>query len=412
MRLSTIGAAALFASLSSAGAAAQYAAQPPAARPATPAPSQAGVQPVAKVSKEAAKAIGELQKAVIAKDKAAIPAKLSAAQQAATTNEDRYVIAELQLKMALEASDRDSMAKAVDAIAASGVVEQSRLVGLYSGLGVEFFNAKQYDRAASLFARSIALDPRNVETLVSLAEAQNALGQPAEGSATMQKAIEVKLAAGQKPEEKLYKRALGMAYRANAASAVELGRKWVVAYPSPDSWTNAIAIYRNTAHPDFGATLDLLRVMRAAGALNRPEDFVAYVEAARDQNNFAEAQAVLDEGLAAKKIEPSNPLVAEINAKPKPSLEDLASAAKTAPAGRTLMGIGDRYFGAGEYAKAADTYRQAMAKGADSSLGNLHLGMALARSGDKAGATTALNAVTGANAGIAKYWLLFVQQHG
>ena len=43
-------------------------------------------------------------------------------------------------------------------------------------------------------------------------------------------------------------------------------------------------------------------------------------------------------------------------------------------------------------------------------LANLHLGMALARSGDKAGATAALNAVTGPRADIAKYWLLYVQQ--
>jgi hypothetical protein len=39
---------------------------------------------------------------------------------------------------------------------------------------------------------------------------------------------------------------------------------------------------------------------------------------------------------------------------------------------------------------------------------NLHLGMALARAGDKAGATAALNAVTGARADIAKYWLAYV----
>ncbi len=39
------------------------------------------------------------------------------------------------------------------------------------------------------------------------------------------------------------------------------------------------------------------------------------------------------------------------------------------------------------------------------SLINLHLGMALARRGDKAGATAALNAVTGPRAEIAKYWL-------
>jgi hypothetical protein len=48
--------------------------------------------------------------------------------------------------------------------------------------------------------------------------------------------------------------------------------------------------------------------------------------------------------------------------------------------------------------------------GVDSSVANMHLGMALARSGDKAGATAAFNAVSGNLSGIAKYWLIYVQQ--
>jgi hypothetical protein len=47
----------------------------------------------------------------------------------------------------------------------------------------------------------------------------------------------------------------------------------------------------------------------------------------------------------------------------------------------------------------------------DVNVANLHLGMALARSGDKAGATAAFNAVTGQRADIAKYWLLYVNSH-
>ena len=41
---------------------------------------------------------------------------------------------------------------------------------------------------------------------------------------------------------------------------------------------------------------------------------------------------------------------------------------------------------------------------------NLHIGMALARAGDKAGATAALNAVTGPRAEIAKFWLAYLNQ--
>jgi Flp pilus assembly protein TadD len=77
-----------------------------------------------------------------------------------------------------------------------------------------------------------------------------------------------------------------------------------------------------------------------------------------------------------------------------------------------LLRIGDRYYGMGQYQKAADLYRQAMGKpGVDAGVANLHLGMALARSGDKAGATSAFNAVSGPRSDIAKFWLLYLQTH-
>ena len=48
--------------------------------------------------------------------------------------------------------------------------------------------------------------------------------------------------------------------------------------------------------------------------------------------------------------------------------------------------------------------------GADANLVNMHLGMALARSGDKAGAAEAFKKVTGPNAAIAQYWTVYVNQ--
>jgi hypothetical protein len=76
-----------------------------------------------------------------------------------------------------------------------------------------------------------------------------------------------------------------------------------------------------------------------------------------------------------------------------------------------LVRIGDRYYAMGRYAKAVDAYRQALGKsGVDANVANLHIGMALARSGDKAGATAAFNAVTGPRADLAKYWLMYLQQ--
>ena len=74
------------------------------------------------------------------------------------------------------------------------------------------------------------------------------------------------------------------------------------------------------------------------------------------------------------------------------------------------MALGEAYYGYGDYAKAAAMFRAALGKsGVDAELANLRLGMSLAASGDKAGATTALNLVTGPRAEIARYWLTYLE---
>ncbi len=78
------------------------------------------------------------------------------------------------------------------------------------------------------------------------------------------------MASGQKPDEALLKRGVTVAYDAKSPLAVQLGREWAAAYPSPDSWRNSIAIYRNMSHPNVEGTLDLLRLMQATNAMTTP----------------------------------------------------------------------------------------------------------------------------------------------
>jgi len=366
-------------------------------------------------SGKALKAIMDLQNTVNAGDFANVPAKVAAAQAVASTKEDRYLIGQLRLKAAIGAKDNAAMTAAIDQIATSGYVDTATSGKLYASLGTTFYNAKQYDQAAAAFQKASAIDPQNTEALTLLGEARFAQGQKAEAAAAFQRAVQISVAAGQKPAEALLKRAVGVAYEAQSPLAIDLDRQWVAAYPSPDSWRNSIAIYRNLSHPDVEGTLDLLRLMQATGALTTPGDYALFATADADQLNYNEAQAVIDAGIAAKIVNPQDPQFREIlgglKAKPKISAADLETGAKTAVNGAALLRIGDRYYGMGQYAKAVETYRQAMGKaGVDPAVANLHIGMALARAGDKAGATAALNAVTGPRADIAKYWLAYVQQ--
>lgn len=406
MKLITTTALALIAALSAAPAAAQGGS--------APAQQQ---QPKITPSKGAVKALSELQDAVNKNDYASVPAKVAAAEAVATTKEDHYLVGQLQLKAAVTANDKAGISAAIDRVAASGLLDSAKTASLYVGLGGSYFNDKQYAPAAAAYQKALTIDPRNPEAVKMVGESLFAAGQKAEAAAAFQRAIQASVAAGQKPDEALVKRAVAVAYEAQSPTAIELARQWVAAYPSGGSWSDALAIYSNLSRPDAESALELYRLRQVTGALTSGAEYAQFARTAAELNNFNEAQAVLDAGIAANAINPSDPkygdLVNGLKAKPKATAADLAAATKAAQSGMALLRIGDRYYAMGDYAKAVELYKMSMGKpGVDAGVANIHIGMALARAGDKAGATSAFNAVTGPRAEIAKFWLTYLNQKG
>jgi Flp pilus assembly protein TadD len=402
----------------------------PAAPPQTPQPR--GEQEQSKASKggatvmigskkvslsaEFAKTYNELAKALEANASADVSAQVTAAHAAAKSPEEHYLAYQLQLKAAMGAKNEAEMGKAVAGMLSTGVAPAELQGPLHLANGKVKYNQKQYAEAAAEFQKVLQLDPANAEAKNLLTQTQLNSASPADAVAMLQKSIAEQSAGGAKAPEALYKRALSAAYKAKLPAAVDISRQWVADYPTPANWSDAIRIYRNFHELDDAATLDLLRLARAAGALNGEADYDRYAYAALMKGYPGEAKTVLEEGIKAGVVNPNkSPFKEEIaQAKTKSAGEEasLDSSAKTALAGGTAkaaLATGDLHYTYGQYAKAAELYRAALKKsGADANLINLHLGMALARSGDKAGATAALNAVTGPRADIAKYWLAYV----
>lgn len=425
MKFVTSSAVALAAALIASPAAAQmggnYGATPSmppqtAAQPAQgQAPAQAQAQgPQIKLSNKAAKAILDLQAAVKANDTASIPAKVAAAQAVAQTKDDRYAIGKLQLDAAVAAKDNAAAAAAADTIAASGFLDAHSMAGLYKQLGVLAYNEKQYPQAVALFQKAEATSPTDMEALKFLGLAQNMSGQKAEASATLAKALQLGSASGQKPDEDLFKQAIGVAYGAKSPIAVDLGRQWVAAYPSPSSWHDALVIYRNIGGADVSQALDIMRLARATDSMQGTGDYNLYASETINSQNYGEAKAVVAEGLASGKIKATDPVVQDIEnalkGKTSPTAAELSAREAAAKVPAAYLRVGDAYYGAGNYQKAAELYKAALDKGADANLANLRLGEALARAGDKAGAAAALNKVSGSSAQVAKFWLLYVQR--
>jgi tetratricopeptide (TPR) repeat protein len=417
MKLLTTSAIALIAAASAGPALAQYESggrtSPPVVemKPRSEKESPAkGPQP----SKGALKALSELLTAVHSKDPAAIQAKLPAAQAAVSTPQDRYLLARLQLEAAVDAKDMAAAANALDALLATGVAQPEEAASFYKNLSHIRFEAKQYDLAAAAVEKRLQLNPNDVDAIGLLAETRNSQGRVADAVAALQRGIQAQSAGGQKAPEAWLKRAAALAYNAKLPNAPEVARQWVAGYPSAISWNTSIGIFRNLTHPGLEGTIALMRLMAATSALTASEDYALYIQAAAQEGNWVEAKAALDMGIAGKHVDPASArfkdMVAEVNAKKIATEADLAVALASAPAAKAMIGIGDRYYALGNYGKAAETYRNALARpGVDANVANLYLGIALARSGDKAGATAALAKVGGALSEVAKYWQIYVQ---
>lgn len=422
--MTAIGAVLVSAALSAAPASAQagYGAQAAAQQPATGATVEAQAQAsnpnaikthAPKVSREAGKAIQALQSAVNANDAAAIAAALPAAQAAAKTADDRYVIGILQLKAAAAANDNAAIAQAIETMLASGSVLEDEKYGLYINLAKTYAGLKQDARAVQAYQQAIQLNPNSVDATAGLAEAKVAQGQAAEGLALLQKGIAVQEASAGRAPESWYKRAVAVAYKAKLPQAADISRAWVKAYPTKSNWSDALAIYQNSGQLDEGRNLDILRLKRVTGTLTAG-DYFTYGDIAVRKGFAGEAKAVLEEGFAGNpEVKRSDPSFSQLYAlaaqKTKGDRESLASAPAAGANARQVLNIGDAYYGYGDYAKAVTFYRAALDRpGADADLVNLHLGMALARQGDKAGATAALKSVGGQHSAVAQYWLLYL----
>jgi tetratricopeptide (TPR) repeat protein len=292
---------------------------------------------------------------------------------------------------------------------------------LYRNQGVLANAAGDKAKAEAAFARVVELVPDDAEALVTLAQVKNDRGKPAEAVQLMRSAIDAKTRAGQAADESWYKYALKVAYDGRAEPALAqaaqtLSRQLVAAHPTPENRRDALLIYRDTAGLDPAAELDLLRLMRASGALAGERDWYDLANGLYLASNYGEAKAVLDDGIARRAIDPAKAAFAELirlnDARltgDRAMLPDEEARAMAADDGALALRLGDVFYGYGEHARAIALYRAALAKGGvDANVVNTRLGAALYAAGDRAGAEAAFKAVAGPRAPLGAFWLAWI----
>ena len=374
-------------------------------------------QPAAiKISKQAQPALLALQTAVNANDSAKIPGAVAAAQAVAATKEDRYMLGQLWLKAALAAKDDGQTAQASALVLNSGLATPEQLRALRDNQARIKFRAKDYAGAQAELQALLAADPNNADALVLLGEVYESQDNGAQAVDSFQKAIAVRKSAGQPAPADWQRRAVALAHKHKLPSLVLLLGEWVRTNPTPDNVRDAARIVGDASGMSDAEQIDLFRLQRAAGALKGESDFYRYANSALVKGFPGEAKAVLDEGFASGAINKNRPVFRDVfTSASSKAIADQAALATTernglaASTARGALVAGDVFLGYGQYAKAAALYRAALTKsGADADLLNLRLGIALGRAGDKAGATSALQAAGGKQQQVAQLWQAWV----
>jgi tetratricopeptide (TPR) repeat protein len=288
-------------------------------------------------------------------------------------------------------------------------------------LGIMAANAKDSAGAINYFQRAQQLGYNDPNLPLQMVKLKMDAGDIAGGAAELEKAIDAQTAAGQKPSEDLYRYAIAQTNKKRMGpQTAGWIKKWVVAYPTSKNWRDGIVTYGMTQQSavtlDKGQKVDLYRLMRASKALADQYDYETYAQWTYDLGLPYETKAVLEEGRASGKIPASSPSandlmkVATQGIASEGSLAPVEAKAKAGANGRIALNTGDAYLGMGNWAKAIELYKVALTKGGvDADTVNTHLGIALANSGDKAGAKAAFAEVkTAPRTDIASLWTVYL----
>jgi tetratricopeptide (TPR) repeat protein len=319
--------------------------------------------------------------------------------------DDVYIVNMLTLNSAINLKDNALIEKSIEGALSTGKLAPEDQVKFRRNLGSMALQRQDYTKASAEFEKLVAMDPNDAQLLVEIAELQRRQKQNDKAIATMQQAIAVQEKAGTKADESWYRRTLAIAYDSKlTAQTVSTSEALLKAYPNPTNWRDVLIIYRDGSKLDDQGNLDVMRLMRANTALTGERDYAEYAETATSRGLPGEAKAVLDEGIAKGALKSTTPFVKELlgSANPKiaadkAALPGLERESKASANGKAALATADAHLGYGNFAKAAELYRVALAKGGvDANTANTRLGFALGKSGDKAGADAALKAVTGA----------------
>lgn len=381
------------------------------------------------ISKEARAAAVDAQTALAAtpKDLAKAETAVNALDAAAKSDYEKYLGASLRLSLIAaqtagqpEAQRVAALSPPLDAIIANPATPKTELGIRYDERGGLYYATKQYAQAAAAFQKARDLGFTNDDLLLNLARSKVEAGDVKGGIADLDLAVKAERAAGRKPPEAWYRYAFTRLSKVGDAEGTDSWTAaWLTEYGTKANWRGAIYTFGfqgPNAVKYSKNRVDLYRLLWATKSQAGQKEYIDYADAALTIGLPNEAKTVIEEGNASGTIPAGNITGNELLARAKTGIAGSSALAvkeknaQGAPRGDLAAQAGDAYFGTRNYAKAIEMYRLAETKGApDADRNSLHLGMALALSGDREGAKAALARVASEpNRSIARLWNVYV----
>ncbi len=321
---------------------------------------------------------------------------------------------------AARAGDPQTAIKSFEAVLASGRLSGAEQGQMTEQIAYQYAQLKDWPRTREWAAKARAMPGTNgaeLDKLLAFVNAQS--GDFAAVARDAQAAVEAAEKAGRRPDEAdLLRLADALRRTGNTAGQTAVLEKLITHYPKREYWQ--IVLGRVQAKPGFSQRLavDVLRLKRQTKTLDSADEYVEMTQLLLQDGQAAEARAVVDEGFGAgllgkgEQAERQQRLRALATQRATSAAADLASAEQGLAddkSGDTLVRIGMGYSGLGQHDKAVALIQQGIKKGGLRlpQQAQLHLGIALARAGQKDRAAQALRTVTGTDgaAELARLWL-------
>lgn len=326
---------------------------------------------------------------------------------------DQQKINELLLYVYLQQGRYGDAARMLEQQLASGAVPPGERVQRTKTLSQTYFRAGNYGKAITVANQYLKSVPGDQEMQLLVANGYYQQKDYKNAVATAERMMK----SGQRPSLDLLQLMLRSNYELkDAAGTAKALDQLLRYYPSEDTWKRVLDGYLDQTKDDI-ALAALYRLAQDVGIVKSGGQYNDMAQALVVNGYAIEAQGVMEKAIAdnlftgedltrAQRTLESAKRRADLERKALPNAAGTLASAKT---GEEMLAVAKLYFSSGDYVKASDAARKAIAKGglANADDANLLLGIALARSGKAADAGKSFDAVTGPKLGeIAKLWKL------